>query len=627
MVVRAPRWMMILLASALLGSVGGCGSGAGVASGGLPSGQTASLPCGSPKVGRHGQPAAAVILLDGVGSQEDGGTYYPFPVTNPRPGIPVVGNYCPLNGAYQERAFPDLASGLDSSLRRWSEFSVPGGSSGGSSSVPEASQACDRTAKRTILAPEPGPDPSPGSGQASPTPTIVVGTVPGGFGHGNCLTEALADAGAVLLPYSYTGATLSSGGTFMQNSYTADDSKQALCNSVSTLAREISSVHSAWPSTMIFLIGHSYGGLVAETWWYDEHEQGGGPCGIPPGSDGVAHVFSLDSPINGVQKCTLAVITAGTASQTWCSLWGNDFLHGVPNGLRIAAIDDHELSFTAVGTPNDPTYGLLAGGGGLEPQLVYDCLGNADENDPAARCIDKTGGTLPVSYPSASPVCDGNSGNIDGTTGHDIVKTCPAVIQLIVSALQLATNTTPRPSGAKDTVVKTFEPWVAVGQNGASAPAPGLVVTNGGTATCDSGSADDPGSALAVRCSPPGNGTPCFINDTGGGDPGSPLLCSSDPTSKQVIEVTPAGAGGIPIGLLNHGDVSQPPWFLILADGRKCSLLGYGTNTNVLSYDCGGNIGATIPDRSQPTWTVREGVYELNPTPSSATVAVVTAYH
>jgi lysophospholipase L1-like esterase len=190
-----------------------------------------------------------------------------------------------------------------------------------------------------------------------------------------------------------------------------------------------------------------------------------------------------------------------------------------------------------------------------------------------------------------------------------------------------ATPTTPATTlPAQATVVKTFEPWVAVGHYGGSAPLPGLVVTNGGTATCDSGSSDDPGSAVAVRCTPPGNGAPCYINDTGGGDPGSPLLCSTDPTSKQVTEITPAGPDGIPAGMLNPGDPSQPPWFLILADGRKCHFLGYGTNTDVLGYDCGNDIGATVPDRSTLTWTVREGQLQADPAPSPARVAVVTAY-
>lgn len=78
--------------------------------------------------------------------------------------------------------------------------------------------------------------------------------------------------------------------------------------------------------------------------------------------------------------------------------------------------------------------------------------------------------------------------------------------------------------------------------------------------------------------------------------------------------------------MLNHNDPSQPPWFLVLADGRKCSLQGYGTNTNVLSYYCGGTIEATVPDRSSPTWTVREGTNQANPALSPTPIAVVTAY-
>jgi hypothetical protein len=174
--------------------------------------------------------------------------------------------------------------------------------------------------------------------------------------------------------------------------------------------------------------------------------------------------------------------------------------------------------------------------------------------------------------------------------------------------------------------VKTFEPWAVTGQN-SSGPRPGLVVANGGTATCDSGSADDPGSAAAVRCSPPGDGRPCYIDDLAGASlPGFPLLCSSDPTSNQVTMVDPSDPNGIPAGMLNPGDRGQPPWFLILADGKHCRLMGYGTNTNVLSYDCGSNIGATVPDHSAPAWTVQEGRLQPYPVLSPARVAVVTAY-
>jgi endoglucanase len=174
------------------------------------------------------------------------------------------------------------------------------------------------------------------------------------------------------------------------------------------------------------------------------------------------------------------------------------------------------------------------------------------------------------------------------------------------------------------TVMKKFEPWGPVGANGGYAPSPGLIVADGGNATCDSGSTDDPGSASAVRCLPPGNGTPCFIY-TGAGDPSNPLLCSTDPTSNHVTEVRPTGEG-VPVGMLNSDDPTQSPWFLILADGRKCSFQGYRTNTNVLSYYCGGTVSATLPDRSNPTWTVQEGTNQAKPTRSTPRIAVLTAY-
>ena len=183
----------------------------------------------------------------------------------------------------------------------------------------------------------------------------------------------------------------------------------------------------------------------------------------------------------------------------------------------------------------------------------------------------------------------------------------------------------PVAGGAAPTVLKIFEPWVPVGQVGGFAPASGLVVTHGGNATCDSGSNDDPGRLSAVRCFASGNViTPCFVY-TRGGDPANQLLCSNDPTSNQVTEVTPTGEG-VPVALLNHEDPSQPAWFLVLADGHRCSLQGYGTNTNVLSYDCGGAIEATMPNRSKPTWTVREGTNQMNPKLSQTSVPVVTAY-
>jgi hypothetical protein len=386
--VREVQRIVGCLAATLLtaSAVVGCGSNASRST-------TAEL-CDNPKiVGAH--PARVAVLLDGVGSTEpNGGSFYPIAVNAPASGVPVVHNYCPLNPDGSVRDFPP---GLNDSLSRWSAFTAPGG-------APPVSQACEQS---------------------------------GGFLYGACLTKALADAGAVLLPYSYAGSTLNANGQFSQNSYTPDDSKQPLCTSVGRLESELASIHSTWPRAHIVLVGHGYGGLVAETWWYGAQGLNRGNCsGLEP--QGVVHVFSLDSPINGVRACARAHLYAGDASATWCDLWGNDNVHGVPNGISIAAVDDRELTFTAVGTPNDPTYGNgpLTGGGGLQPQLVFDCINGADKNDATSSCIDRTGGSLPVSYTSPSPQCDANSGSIYGSGGHELVKACPDVVQLIVSAFR-----------------------------------------------------------------------------------------------------------------------------------------------------------------------------------------------
>jgi hypothetical protein len=435
------------------------------------------------------------------------------------------------------------------------------------------------------------------------------------------------------------------------------------------LQEEIASIHNVFRQTPIIVIGHSNGGLIAEQWW------------LQFGSNnpmGVIHVFSLDSPLNGVAEGTFAPIVPNqwlqAANLAHTTLAAYDELWHQKDTLDAKAItlDRKQSLFTPIGSYGDPLYDMSDYGSDADGHYI-----TGNPGDPGAgimsqlffgqQCLSNKGifgkglnerfdvtqqNCLPVTPDFTSSCADSwyHGEDYDTDPGyfadehytgetynfvahfhntkfmHSLVKNCPGVVRKILSSI---TPASPKPgpsTAAQATAVKTFEPWVAAGRNGGSAPAPGLVVTNGGTSTCDSGSADDPGSAVAVRCSPPGNGTPCYINDIGGGDPGSPLLCSSDPTSGQVIEVTPTDPNGIPPGMLNPGDPSQPPWFLILADGRKCHLLGYGTNTNVLSYDCGNDIGATIPDRSTPTWTVQEGQLQVDPAPFPARVAVVTAY-
>jgi hypothetical protein len=497
-------------------------------------------------------------------------------------------------------------------------------------------------------------------------------------GAGNNLIDSMAATGGYVLPYSYTGINMT--GTAANPMLTvgiftgknvADANPLGACSDPTChwlgepplLQASLASIHKTFPHTPIIVIGHSLGGLIAEQWWLQYSSNN---------TQGVIQVISLDSPLNGVAAGgACATGLCGPSGNPLYSVVGYDpgiaytglWAHqGDPagsgpyaNNQTALALDSSNHLFTAIGDLGDPLYdvgdypashfitgvkniGLMSQVFWTEPSCVqsgYD-LSSAECTATGQAIINPCGHAM---NDGTGPLFDVPSGSM---WIHSNVKNCPQVIDDALgwyhhyaSAHPAPSPSSPTPSpspsatpttppATQATVMKTFEPWVADGKADLKVPAPGLLITNVGTATCDSGSNDDPGSALAVHCNPPSNGTPCFINDTG--DPGSPLLCSSDPTSKQVIEVTPATPNGIPIAMLNHSDPSAPAWFLILADGRKCAFLGYGTNTNVLSYNCGGNLGATIPDRSQPTWTVQEGTIQLNPTPSATRVAVVTAY-
>ncbi len=137
------------------------------------------------------------------------------------------------------------------------------------------------------------------------------------------MLDGIAATGAMILPYSYWGATLQGHGgadpTFVFNAYTdcnstpaplctkdnhldpggrPDPSHQDYDNAVHSfsmsedqdrLKTEIDSIEKVWRNEPIVIIGHSQGGLIAfETW--RQH--------MLPGA--VHHLFALDSPINGV---------------------------------------------------------------------------------------------------------------------------------------------------------------------------------------------------------------------------------------------------------------------------------------------------------------------------------------
>ena len=111
------------------------------------------------------------------------------------------------------------------------------------------------------------------------------------------LTDLLALNGAVLLPFSYRGAfMMGSPGdlpAFYSTSYASSEPAQTLRDAAADqLWAEVNSVHHLWPNTSIEIIGHSNGGLVAETFW-EEHSN-------VVTADSVKRIFAVDSPINGV---------------------------------------------------------------------------------------------------------------------------------------------------------------------------------------------------------------------------------------------------------------------------------------------------------------------------------------
>ena len=329
-------------------------------------------------------PSLAIILLDGAPSTEAGGTYYPIPVSTPTSGVSVVRSYCPTppGAANTMTAFPN---GLHDNLWRWDEFPVSGGSSGSS---PQNGTTC--------------------LGQAVLT---------------NCLTARYASKGVVFFPYSYKGATLTStasGPLFTLNQYGPNDSAGGNINtSIAQLDQEILSIHRVWHNTDIVVIGHSFGGLVAERWWLSYWHA--------PSYEGVTHVFSLDSPINGVRHTSLMPLVgwSSTNVDALTYLWN----HFNQTGKAILT-HDGDGSYRAVGAPDDPTYSFNTtppfGGDAPDPgifsQVELQCtyiLG------VRTGCTD----SIPPNY--ISP-CSATS-TVDGITGHDAVKVCPGVINYITT--------------------------------------------------------------------------------------------------------------------------------------------------------------------------------------------------
>jgi len=328
--------------------------------------------CGAPIVA-DGQPALVVIVADGIGSQElESGTSDPLTVRNWCPALPDGG----------ERHFPP---GIEVGLRTWAGLATPDG------------------AKPQTLACRPE----------------------GGLATDECLVARLADAGAIILPYSYTGAlvtrTASGGSAFAFSGYTPQDSYQDPVDSIARLDGLVASIATAWPSARVLIVAHSYGGTVASGWWMAR-----APGALAP----VTQVFTLDSPVNGIEQCAAtAVVFSPAVSQELCRRWnGRDAFD-----LELLSLNAPQ-TLTTIGTPDDPTYedpldpqhGPQASGGGrLRPQVLYRCPDAGV--DPASACI-----AAPPSVVNTDPACAGRGPGIHGRTGHFAVIACPNTTRTIL---------------------------------------------------------------------------------------------------------------------------------------------------------------------------------------------------
>lgn len=182
------------------------------------------------------------------------------------------------------------------------------------------------------------------------------------------LTDSLAETGAVLLPFSYDGVSLSGSASkplYQVASFTpgtpgAVDPQAEADGYLLDLIHEINHV---WPNARIQVIGHSEGGFVAEQLF--EHQ----PLSA---LRNVTRIFSLDSPINGVALASNDWINdicsaVGTGlSQSSClniispallNLYADRWDQKEPNDRRLIKRDiaEHQI-YIPMGTAHDWLY-------------------------------------------------------------------------------------------------------------------------------------------------------------------------------------------------------------------------------------------------------------------------------
>lgn len=325
------------------------------------------------------EPGLVVIFINGVQTQSPSDEFYPLDYgLQTGADHPAIDSYCSVGGAY-----------LGSSYGPYPP-SIPGAISGY-------------------------------AGQVAPPPPQGSESLP----------DTLAQEGAVLLPYSYRGAGFSScpGSTpplFKVNASGSDDPGQTDPRTAAGyLASEIRSIHRCWPDSAIDVIADSGGGVPAEYYWNTAFQTQ---------RDGIDHIFTEDSPINGLDHPSIESFVAdhlGAAVRDfYARLWAN--LDAVD---RQEVVLDGDGSFRPIGTVGDYPYAMgdqqfslsfdskaelqSPNYQGLLSQVLMDCGGR-----PADTCS-------AVAPPSFISPCDASS--LSGQDSHELVRTCKPVVDYIAA--------------------------------------------------------------------------------------------------------------------------------------------------------------------------------------------------
>jgi photosystem II stability/assembly factor-like uncharacterized protein len=270
-------------------------------------------------------------------------------------------------------------------------------------------------------------------GKAAPLQSILETFAPvTQDGQTTSLTNTLAQEGAVILPFSYGGATLSgnpASPTLVVNGAGSDDPGDILPPTEATVMEaEVESVHSTWPNATIVIAGHSNGGLVDELWW-DDYGRFDVSNGIA--HDGVIGVFSLDSPISGVQDglaCDAApaltiLCQIGNVGPLVAAYYSWTWINRASIDAQILSADNAG-QFIPIGTFGDPLYhaGDWPNAGMISQILFADgCAGGPGETCTPAGLSYNSGCSVSFSM---------------GVNGHSWVKNCPGAINYIGCMLE-----------------------------------------------------------------------------------------------------------------------------------------------------------------------------------------------